>query len=418
MVNKFGANKVRLQRLSNAAHYGSVPYQANASRASLIDNQAGVTGESEYGEYFTRAIGESVSNIADSHTYKDLLKHFNHLRILLDQHTIEIKDRLTARVHKKTAERKKLQNQLATKDAEQKKSLVGKKEFFTGLFLAYFLIGMLWFCFRSGLSFLDALYQIVIIFTTVGYGVLVDETWQEQLFLIFYTIIGVSVVFTGMSYALDGFLAGMHNRSNTKFLQQDELVQTDENPRPKWLQSICESEYTPFVTWLAILFLASLFLAHIEDWKYIEAIYFCVVSGSTVGFGDFEPETNGGKWVVVFFLPSFLLMTAYVFSIFFSATLSTFIDHAMEEMQMFEKGMDELLNDDNFTSNLQLMDFDGDNQISEPEFLVQVLINHYQVPTEFIDRIRLKFEKLDVDGSRTLELDDFIKAMNQDNQPD
>jgi len=111
-------------------------------------------------------------------------------------------------------------------------------------------------------------------------------------------------------------------------------------------------------------------------------------------------------------------MTAYVFSIFFSATLSTFIDHAMEEMQLFEKGMDELLNDDNFTSNLQLMDFDGDNQISEPEFLVQVLINHYQVPTEFIDRIRLKFEKLDVDGSRTLDLDDFIKAMNQDNQPD
>jgi len=417
MVNKFGANKVRLQRLSNA-QYGSIPYQANAARASLIDNQAGTTGENEYGEYFTHAIKESVSNIGDSHTYKELLKHFNHLRILLDQHTIEIKDRLTARVHKKTAERNQLKENLSSKDEEKKKILVGKKEFFTGLFTAYLIIGMLWFCCRSGLSFLDALYQIVIIFTTVGYGVLVDEVWQEQLFLIFYTIVGVSVVFTGMSYALDGFLAGMHNRSNAKFLKQDELVQTDENPRPKWLQAICESEYTPFVAWLAILFLASLFLAHIEDWKYIEAIYFCVVSGSTVGFGDFEPETNGGKWVVVFFLPSFLLMTAYVFSIFFSATLSTFIDHAMEEMQLFEKGMDELLNDDNFTSNLQLMDFDGDNQISEPEFLVQVLINHYQVPTEFIDRIRLKFEKLDVDGSRTLELDDFIKAMNQDNQPD
>ena len=51
---------------------------------------------------------------------------------------------------------------------------------------------------------------------------------------------------------------------------------------------------------------ASAFYHFVEGWKWVDAIYFSVVTLSTVGYGDFSPETTAGKiFTVVFIIVGF-----------------------------------------------------------------------------------------------------------------
>lgn len=40
----------------------------------------------------------------------------------------------------------------------------------------------------------------------------------------------------------------------------------------------------------------------LEGWRFLDAVYFCVVTMSTVGYGDFAPRTVLGKTFTIFYL--------------------------------------------------------------------------------------------------------------------
>jgi hypothetical protein len=40
----------------------------------------------------------------------------------------------------------------------------------------------------------------------------------------------------------------------------------------------------------------------LEGWSFLDAVYFCVVTMSTVGYGDFSPHTALGKIYTIFYL--------------------------------------------------------------------------------------------------------------------
>ena len=46
---------------------------------------------------------------------------------------------------------------------------------------------------------------------------------------------------------------------------------------------------------LVMVFWASVFYRFVEGWSWLDSLYFSVVAVSTVGFGDFSPETAAGK---------------------------------------------------------------------------------------------------------------------------
>ena len=47
---------------------------------------------------------------------------------------------------------------------------------------------------------------------------------------------------------------------------------------------------------------ASVFYHYVEGWDWLDSIYFSVVTISTVGYGDFSPETAGGKIFTMFYI--------------------------------------------------------------------------------------------------------------------
>ncbi len=56
---------------------------------------------------------------------------------------------------------------------------------------------------------------------------------------------------------------------------------------------------------IVMLIGGTLFYAHYEDWGYLDALYFCVMTMSTVGYGDFTPTTSLSKvFTIVYALVS------------------------------------------------------------------------------------------------------------------
>jgi len=51
----------------------------------------------------------------------------------------------------------------------------------------------------------------------------------------------------------------------------------------------------------------------LEDWSWVDAIYFSVVAVTTVGFGDLTPSTDASKlFTVVYVLIGISILTTYV----------------------------------------------------------------------------------------------------------
>ncbi len=56
------------------------------------------------------------------------------------------------------------------------------------------------------------------------------------------------------------------------------------------------------ITTIIILITGTIFYHYIEGWSYIDAMYFSIVTLTTIGFGDFTPQTDAGKIFTIFYI--------------------------------------------------------------------------------------------------------------------
>ena len=69
------------------------------------------------------------------------------------------------------------------------------------------------------------------------------------------------------------------------------------------LDVISDKESRPVFYWAGGMLLAGVLVYHwLEGWSYLDALYFCVVSLATVGYGDFTPTTPLGRLFTIFYL--------------------------------------------------------------------------------------------------------------------
>ena len=62
-----------------------------------------------------------------------------------------------------------------------------------------------------------------------------------------------------------------------------------------------ETKALPLVAGSLVL-TGSLFYWRFEDWTFFEALYFCIVTLTTVGYGDFSPTTTGTQIFTIFYI--------------------------------------------------------------------------------------------------------------------
>jgi hypothetical protein len=53
---------------------------------------------------------------------------------------------------------------------------------------------------------------------------------------------------------------------------------------------------------LGMLALGTWFYAKFEGWSVLDSLYYCVITLTTVGYGDFSPVTPGGKIFTIFYI--------------------------------------------------------------------------------------------------------------------
>lgn len=64
-----------------------------------------------------------------------------------------------------------------------------------------------------------------------------------------------------------------------------------------------DEEYRQLLlTTLAILSLGTMVYRYLEGWSWIDALYFSVITLTTVGYGDFSPTTDAGKLFTIFYI--------------------------------------------------------------------------------------------------------------------
>ncbi len=53
---------------------------------------------------------------------------------------------------------------------------------------------------------------------------------------------------------------------------------------------------------ISLLIIGSIFYHNMEGWNWIDSIYFSVITLTTVGYGDFSPQTDSGKIFTMFYV--------------------------------------------------------------------------------------------------------------------
>lgn len=53
---------------------------------------------------------------------------------------------------------------------------------------------------------------------------------------------------------------------------------------------------------VSILAFGTIFYSIVEDWSMLDSLYFCVVTLTTIGYGDYAPKTSLGKIVTIFYI--------------------------------------------------------------------------------------------------------------------
>lgn len=56
------------------------------------------------------------------------------------------------------------------------------------------------------------------------------------------------------------------------------------------------------ITTTIILIIGTIVYHYLEGWTYIDSLYFSVVTLTTIGFGDFTPQTDGGKLFTILYI--------------------------------------------------------------------------------------------------------------------
>jgi voltage-gated potassium channel len=84
-----------------------------------------------------------------------------------------------------------------------------------------------------------------------------------------------------------------------------------------WVRALYDGARDPnaqplYVAVGGLLLTGTVFYSLVEGWSVIDALYFCVTTLATVGFGDFAPQTDVGKiFTIVYILAGISVILAF-----------------------------------------------------------------------------------------------------------
>jgi len=196
--------------------------------------------------------------------------------------------------------------------------------------------------------------------------------------------------------------------SNTNDLHQSATVATGIwRCCPSWFGYTTRRLLESFILFNLVVWIGAIAFWYWEDLSFLDSVYMCVVTISTVGYGDVYPSTKASRafsipWIVI----AALLVTRCIGEVTDIYMTRTQADRARLVLQTSVQCVEDLA----------ALDDDNSGQVSELEFLKHFLVKTNACKQRDIDAICQQFQALDVDGSGYLDAEDFKAANTRQQQ--
>lgn len=223
----------------------------------------------------------------------------------------------------------------------------------------------------------------------------------------FLGIIGIDI-FEAQKAALEETTARSQKRIIHMFSRGENHGTGDgENPPPGYWDEAPKAktlwEDIKEIMWLeapifAVITVVTVVIARFEGWSIIDSVYYCLITLSTVGYGDLHPDTNASMLVSIFYLP----LAVAVFGEVLARIAGTYIHRKARKVD------EAFLQRELTFSDLRMMDDNFDDKVELWEFLSFMLVAMQKVDKKSIDELKALFYSLDANGTGALEKADLI----------
>ena len=144
------------------------------------------------------------------------------------------------------------------------------------------------------------------------------------------------------------------------------------------------------------------------DWIVcVYSIYWMVITGTSVGFGDLGPSRFLTRCICIVWIP----LSVAVLGEFLGRIASVYIDRNNDLME------ERFLRQAMTLADLRRMDTNNDDKVSPNEFLQYMLVALQKVDKQDIDDIMTLFQKLDKNGSGFIDKEDLMSNYNLSVRP-
>jgi hypothetical protein len=126
---------------------------------------------------------------------------------------------------------------------------------------------------------MSSVYFITVSITTVGYGFFTPTVPATRIFMIFYLIIGVSMIINFVSDLARNLLVSTHDEIIFRFYRWRQL------PKPTEKEMSRLRVVLSVILVLLWCLVGTLFYGNNEGWTAIDALYWTVCTMTTVGYG-------------------------------------------------------------------------------------------------------------------------------------
>eukprot|EP00814_Leptocylindrus_danicus_P001570 CAMPEP_0116019758 /NCGR_PEP_ID=MMETSP0321-20121206/9417_1 /TAXON_ID=163516 /ORGANISM="Leptocylindrus danicus var. danicus, Strain B650" /LENGTH=307 /DNA_ID=CAMNT_0003490369 /DNA_START=401 /DNA_END=1325 /DNA_ORIENTATION=- len=194
---------------------------------------------------------------------------------------------------------------------------------------------------------------------------------------------------------------GTANESTSSSSNNDDLAMQP----PSAFAIICAT-LPRFVPLILPFFIGAWIIGSDEHWKFVETLYYIIATVTTIGYGDFTPQSDAAKLFVIIAMPFAVFAFSQLLGKCAEASASATV--IRKEAEIFENGLGE--------SFLDLMDRhstgNGDGKVTKLEYLQFMLLMMHKVDRDFLEKIDAQFERLDGSGNGELDSGDICIGCN------
>ncbi|XP_071319794.1 potassium channel subfamily K member 1-like [Trachinotus anak] len=137
-------------------------------------------------------------------------------------------------------------------------------------------------------DFVSSLFFTSTVLTTTGYGHTVPLSDEGKAFCIFYSLFGIPVTLFFLSAVVQRVMALVTQRPVSYFHRRWAMSKSK-------LAAIHATCLTILMTLLLLIIPALIFVSLEKDWNFLESLYFCFISLTTIGLGDYVPGETHSK---------------------------------------------------------------------------------------------------------------------------